>query len=187
MSRRSAGLLLAVLALGGCGVPVDDAPRPVAQPPGPFPTPATASPTTASGRVEETLCFVRDDKLGRTVRRVDVLPSVEVQLQHLLAGPTEKERQAGLTSALPGTVVVAGARVNGALAEVDVRAAGEETGRSDEVFAFGQIVCTLTARDDVDRVSFRRDGRPLDVPRADGSFSRDPLTVADYAPLMPGR
>lgn len=187
MSRWSRALLLVVVLLAGCGVPVDEGPRRVQAPPGPFPTPVTGSPTGAVGRVDETLCFVRDDGLDPVVRRVDVLPTVDVHLQHLLAGPAGPERRSGLTSALPGTVAVAGVRVTGTLAEVDVRQTGDETGRSDEVLAFGQIVCTLARRDDVDRVSFRRDGEPLDVPRADGSLSRDPLTAADYLPLLPGR
>ncbi|SIQ77732.1 GerMN domain-containing protein [Micromonospora avicenniae] len=187
MSRRLLAGALLVGLLGGCGVPVDEEPRRVQPPPGSFPTTGTAGPTAASGRVTETLCFVREDRLDRAVRRVDALPGVDVHLQHLLAGPAAGEREAGFASALPGTVTVAGVRMNGTLAEVDVRAAGEETGRSDEVLAFGQIVCTLTTRSDVRRVSFRRDGRPLDVPRGDGSLSRDPLGAADYAPLMPVR
>ncbi|MGC1214799.1 MAG: GerMN domain-containing protein [Micromonospora sp.] len=184
MSRWSRSLLLVVVLLAGCGVPVDGSPREVQAPPGPFPTPVTSSPTGSAGRVDETLCFVREDRLEQVVRRVDVLPPVDVHLQHLLAGPAGPERDNGLTSALTGTVVVAGARVSGSLAEVDVREAADETGRSDEVLAFGQLVCTLTGREDVDRVSFRRDGQPLDVPRADGSLSREPLTAADYGPLL---
>lgn len=180
-------LILAVGLLPGCGVPVDDAPRTVQVPPGPFPTPVIGSATAPAGRVDEPLCFVRDDRLDCVVRRVGVLPGVDVHLQHLLAGPVETERGSGLTSALPGTVTVAGVRLTGAVAEVDVREAGEGTGRSDEVLAFGQIVCTLTGRDDVDAVLFRRDGQPLDVPRADYSLSREPLTAADYGSLVGDR
>ncbi|MEV6367902.1 hypothetical protein D7147_07010 [Micromonospora musae] len=187
MSRRLLGGAVLVVLLGGCGVPVDDAPRRVRPPAGAFPTAVTAGPTAASGRVTEALCFVREGRLDRAGRRLDSLPGIDLHLQHLLAGPTAGEREAGFASALPGTVSVAGVRMNGTLAEVDVRAAGEETGRSDEVLAFGQIVCTLTTRRDVDRVSFRRDGRPLDVPRGDGSLSRAPLGALDYAPLMPVR
>ncbi|WBB68473.1 GerMN domain-containing protein [Micromonospora sp. WMMD812] len=182
MRARFLPLALAVL-LGGCGVPADEVPRPVRVPPGPFPVPVTVSPTTSEGRVDETLCFVRDDRMVRVLRRTDSLPSVDVHLQHLLAGPGAQERDDGLSSALTGTVTLAGARLDGGVAEVDVRAVGDETGRNDGVLAFGQIVCTLTARGDVDRVSFRRAGQPLDVPRADGSLTREPLTAADYAVL----
>ncbi|SCE98925.1 GerMN domain-containing protein [Micromonospora mirobrigensis] len=183
MSRRLAALLTVAL-LAGCGVPVDDRPRPVQAPPGPFPTAGTGSPSVAAGPVDETLCFVRDDGLDTVVRQVQALPALDVHLQRLLAGPDGPERDRGLATALPGTLTVTGARLAGRLAEVTVQPVGEEIGRSDEILAYGQIVCTLTARGDVDRVSFRRGDRPLEVPKADGSLSREPLTGADYRPLL---
>jgi spore germination protein GerM len=184
MSRWVPPSILAAILLTGCGVPVDEAPRQVQVPPGPFPTLATANPTAVPGRADETLCFVRDNRLDDVVRRVDAIPDVNVHLRHLLVGPSTAERSSGLSSALPGAIEVAGARLNGTLAEVDVREVGDGTGRSDEILAFGQIVCTLTRRADVYGVRFRRDGQPLDVPRADGSVSRQPLTAADYLQLM---
>ncbi|MET8911416.1 GerMN domain-containing protein [Micromonospora sp. NPDC004551] len=184
MTRRLLPVLLAAVLLGGCGVPVDDEPRPVQPPPGGFPTPAGTATAEPDGRVDEPLCFVRGDGLAVVTRRVDGLPDVDAHLQHLLAGPDGAERDGGLATALPGTVAVAGATLAGAVATVDVRQAGEETGRNDEVLAFGQIVCTLTQRPDVDSVAFRRDGQPLEVPRADGNVSSLPLTAADYRPLL---
>ncbi|MFG2109391.1 GerMN domain-containing protein [Micromonospora chersina] len=185
MSRRLLlPVLLAATVLGGCGVPVDDEPRVVQAPPGSFPTPAGTATADPAGRLVEPLCFVRDDGLAAVTRRVDDLPGVDEHLQHLLAGPDGTERERGLATALPGTVAVAGAALTGTVATVDVRQAGEETGRNDEVLAFGQIVCTLTQRPDVDSVAFRRDGQPLEVPRADGNLSSLPLTAGDYRPLL---
>ncbi|MCW3845013.1 GerMN domain-containing protein [Micromonospora yasonensis] len=183
MRRRLAAVLLVAL-LGGCGVPVDDSPRPLLPPRGSFPSPADTATADPDGRVDETLCFVRNDRLEALTRWVDGIPDVDTQLQHLLAGPDDAERDAGMATALPGTITVAGATATGTVAMVDVREAGDETGRSDEVLAFGQIVCTLTHRSDVDSVAFRRDGQPLAVPRADGSLSALPLTAADYRPLL---
>jgi hypothetical protein len=184
MTRRLLPTLLAAALLAACGVPVDDEPRPVRPPAGGFPTPADTATPEPDGRVDEPLCFVRGDGLAAVTRRVDGLPGVDTHLQHLLAGPGAAERNRGLATALPGTVAVAGATRTGAVVTVDVRQAGEETGRNDEVLAFGQIVCTLTQRPDVDSVAFRRDGQPLEVPRADGSVSSLPLTAADYRPLL---
>ncbi|WP_262286067.1 GerMN domain-containing protein [Micromonospora sp. MA102] len=184
MTRRLLPVLVAAALLGGCGVPVDDEPRPVRPPAGGFPTPAGTATAEPDGRVDEPLCFVRGDGLAAVTRRVDGLPEVDTHLQHLLAGPDGAERGRGLATALPGTVAVAGATLAGAVVTVDVRQAGEETGRNDEVLAFGQIVCTLTQRPDVDSVAFRRDGQPLEVPRADGNVSSLPLTAADYRPLL---
>ncbi|MFR9777193.1 GerMN domain-containing protein [Micromonospora sp. MS34] len=184
MMRRHVASVLLVALLSGCGVPVDATPRSVSAPPGTFPTPAATATTESDGRVDETLCFVRDNGLEAVTRRVDGVSGVDTQLQHLLTGPDDTERERGLATALPGTVTVAGASATGTVAMIDVREAGEETGRSDEVLAFGQIVCTLTHRADVDSVAFRRDGQPLEVPRADGSLSSLPLTAADYRPLL---
>lgn len=189
---RGAGAALVALGLlVGCGVPTEDTPRTVAPPPGPFPTSgtvvATPTPTLTAGRATAVLCFVRDDRLVPVERRVDATPTVDAQLQQLLAGPTAAERDSGLSTALPGAVAAAVARPRGTDVDVDVGEAGDESGRSDEVLAFGQIVCTLTARSDVDTVAFLRGGVPLGVPRADGSLSRRPLTVADYADLVAPR
>lgn len=179
-ARLSVTMLLVLLA--GCGVPTDDQPRAVVAPYGPFPTPSTAVSDPA-GRFTEALYFVRDDRLVLVSRRLDVRPTINQHLEHLLAGPNEAERAEGLATALFGAVTVAGIRLTGTRAEVDVPSVAEGAGRSDEVFAFGQIVCTLTARPEVDSVSFLRDGAPLGVPRADGSLSPGPLTAADYVEL----
>ncbi|RKN47843.1 GerMN domain-containing protein [Micromonospora endolithica] len=184
-ARTALSALAVVLVLAGCGVPTDARPRPVQAPAsGPFPTPVTASSSVPAGREAEVLCLVREDHLVRVVRRVDRPPSLDAQVRDLLAGPTPAERDDGFTSALPGAVAVTGVRLVGTRAEVDVRGVGDENGRSDEILAFGQLVCTLTARTGVDAVSFREDGQPLDVPRADASLSRQPLTAADYATLI---
>ncbi|MEV0430955.1 GerMN domain-containing protein [Micromonospora sp. NPDC050495] len=176
-----------VVLATGCGVPVDDAPRPVPVPPGPFANPAPDATATSSGRSAEPLCFLRDDRLVRVVRPVEYLPDVATHLEHLLAGPAEADRDGGLTSALTGRAVHTGGRLTAGAAEVEVAEAADESGRSDEILAFGQIVCTLTSRADVHSVTFRRDGRPLEVPRADGALTTEPLTAADYRSLMAAR
>lgn len=188
MTRRRALALLPVLLalgglLGGCGVPAEDEARAVRPPRGPFPTAAVGGTTAPAGSEEEVLYFVRDNRLVPVVRRVDWTPTVDGQLQRLLAGPTAEERDQGLTSALPGAVSTATAHRVGTRAEVEVPDPGDETGRSDGVLAFGQIVRTLAARDDIDTVAFTQRGRPLGIPRGDGSLSEQPLTAADYAAL----
>jgi hypothetical protein len=58
------------------------------------------------------------------------------------------------------------------------------TGRTDDILAFAQIVCTLTSRGDIRSVTFTRAGEPVEVPRADSSLTRNPLTAHDYTPLI---
>ncbi|MGN9809363.1 GerMN domain-containing protein [Micromonospora sp. BQ11] len=187
MNHRHLALLVLAALVAGCGIPTDDRPRTVQPPRGPFPSSATADAAAPAGPAVETLCLVRDGRIIPVVRRVDRSPTVEEQLRHLLAGPTTAERDTDLTSALPGAVNAAGATVTGTRAQVAVDEPDEAAGRSDDVLAFGQIVCTLTSRDDVTTVAFVRDGRPLGVPRADGSLSEQPLVRADYAPLIAPR
>ncbi|MFC8850218.1 MULTISPECIES: GerMN domain-containing protein [unclassified Micromonospora] len=189
MSRRAAARAVLLLALAAacpvaaCGVPAEDTPRVVEAPPGPFPSPATVDGPAPAGPVTVTLCFVRDDRLVPVDRRVGRAPDADAQLRDLLAGPSAAERDSGLTSALPGAMSAGVVGVADGQARVRVDGTGDDTGRSDEVLAFGQIVCTLAARDDVDAVAFLRDGRPLGVPRGDGSLSAQPLTPTDYAAL----
>ena len=189
MSRRiRAGLTAAVVAglLAGCGVPVEGEPRTVEPPRGPFaaagsPTPV---PPPEAGTVAQPLYFVRGDRLVAVLRRVRTVPTVPEHVADLVAGPTRAEADAGLASALGGNTVIAAVRLEGTRAVVELDDPPEGGGRSDEVLAVGQVVCTLTARADVATVSFRHEGQPLGVPRSDGSLSQAPLTVADYAALV---
>jgi spore germination protein GerM len=182
--RLAYSVLVLVLAVAGCGVSAEDRPREIEPPRGPFPDMATAAPTAPeAGAAAEPLYFVRADRLVAVIRRLRTAPTVQEQVQHLIAGPTGPESAADLASALNGTIEPVTVTVDGNQATIEVGDDVDGSGRSAEVLAFGQIVCTLTARPDVAGVSFRRDGRPLGVPRDDGSLSTGPLTAADYAAL----
>jgi hypothetical protein len=70
-------------------------------------------------------------------------------------------------------------------ATVSIAMPTEQGARSDEVLAYGQIVCTLTSQGaEVGTVSFVTGSEPLAVPRADGSLADGSLTIADYAGLL---
>jgi hypothetical protein len=185
MKSSSAVLMITVLALaltGACGIPTDGAPRTVQAPPGQHPFRSPTAAAVQPGTVAEPLCFVRGDELVRTFRHINDAPTVYTQVAHLLAGPNDTERAAGLTTTLTGTTV-ASIRLTGTQVTVEL-ATVEDASRSDEVLAYGQLVCTITARPDVTGVTFTRDGQRLGVPRADGSLSQGPLTAADYQPLI---
>ncbi|MCM4083841.1 GerMN domain-containing protein [Paractinoplanes hotanensis] len=185
---RRVPLLMAVLTtvlLTACGVPAQDDPHPVDLPRRPL-TASSDSEATASsppGEVAHVLCLVRGDRLVQIVRRARAYPSVQEQLDELVAGPTGTESESGLSTALAGLVVTAsaapGSRIAVEAAEID-----EGSGRSNEILAYGQVVCTLTARADVSAVSFTRAGRRLDVPRADGILTGEPLRASDYVSLL---
>lgn len=187
MIRRApaaATLLAAVLwAAGGCGVPIDAEPHAVEAPPGPFPGLASGGPV-APGVAAERLCLVRNNVLAAVTRSVPAQLPVDQHLQLLVQGPNEAERAAGYTSALTGGATVRRVTQARGVVTVDLAERPEDAGRSDDVLAYGQLVCTLTTRPSVAAVVFTNDGEPLGVPRADGSLSSGPLTAADYARLL---
>ena len=183
MLRRSL-TILAILSLvvpASCGIPAQDEPHEVDLPHGGQNT-ATAGPAPG-GEVAEVLCLVRDGRLVQTVRRVSSVPTPQKQLDDLAAGPTTAERNLGLTTALAGMTLSARDSGDGVTVEV-TEEEDDGSARSDEVLAYAQVVCTLTARADVASVSFTQEGDPLRVPRADGSLTDRPLRGWDYSSLI---
>jgi len=182
---RIAAVLLAGSLLGACGVPPQDDPHKIDLPRQPLTNAhADAADAAATGEVAEVLCLVRDNRLVQTVRRINAPPSVQQQAEHLVAGPTEAERNNGLTSALTGISLRVEVPRGSFEAQVDIAEADEASARSDEMIAYAQIVCTLTSRGDVGSVVFTRANERLEVPRADGSLSQGSLSGSDYADLI---
>ena len=182
--RALAAALAAAMMLTGCGVPTEDSPRPISVGSRPNPTTAAHPASPAPGVPVDLLYLVRDDVLVAVHRPAQQMPAIDEQLRQLLAGPTATEREAGYTSALTGITVTGMVEVRGGDATVEIGSRPDGAGRNDEVLAYGQIVCTLTSRADVQTVSFRHDGQPLRVPRADASLADGPLTAADYTDLI---
>lgn len=185
--RRARVLALAGLlgvTLHGCGVPEERTPRPI-EPSLVIGSPPPQAAGNSAGAVVERLYLVRDDQLVAVERRVGSTADVAALLGDLVAGPTDAERDEGLSSALTGTDLIAGVRLVAGTAEVSFRP--QAGGRTDDILAIGQIVCTLDARTDVDTVRFLLDGQVLKVPRADGSLTELPLTSADYRALITDR
>ena len=180
--KRAAALALAVL-LAGCGVPLEDEAR--ALPSQSANVPPSATPAVPeTGPITETIYLVKGGLLVAVPRNVPAEPAVDKLMADLLAGPTEAEKAAGIGSALLGSKVVAAVQVHNGIATVELAANLEGTGRTDDVLAYGQIVCTLTTRPDVSWTTFTRDGQPIEVPRGDGSLTGDPLNAASYSRLI---
>lgn len=187
MSIRMPGVAAAlalVAAVAGCGVPTERTPRPITLGGRPSASAVVQTASPVPGIPVELLYLVRDAGLVAVRRSAERMPPVDEQLRHLLSGPTEVERDVGFVSALTGITVAGLLEVRDGDATVEIGNRSDGAGRSDEVLAYGQIVCTLTSRADVDTVSFLHDGQPLRVPRADASLAVGRLTCADYAELV---
>jgi spore germination protein GerM len=169
--------------MAGCGVSIQQAPHPV-EIPGLAGTPVSGPTQTPQGSVTETLYLVKDGHLMAVGRSVPQQPSPSQHLSDLLAGPAVTEQQQGLSSALAGTDLRLAVQVRDGQATVELATSLEGTGRTDDILAFAQIVCTLDSREDVETVSFTRAGEPVEVPRADGALTSQPLTSGDYANLV---
>ncbi|MDQ7907611.1 GerMN domain-containing protein [Phytohabitans sp. ZYX-F-186] len=191
--RRRRGVaaltLLLVAAATGCGVQAENIPREANPPNGishAWATQTPPDPGPGAGPIQERLYFVQDGELVAVTRNLDAQPSVDELVDDLLAGPTDAEQRDGLTSALLGNDIVVGVQLDDGRATVELTAGLDESGRTDQILAFAQIVCTLTAKDAITAVSFTRDGQVVGVPRADGSLADAPATAADYASLLAG-
>lgn len=179
--------LCASLLLGSsaCGIHSESAPRPLDDAAAPFrevrqgPTPA---PT---GTARALVYLVQDRRLVAVTRRVPAPPTPLAALAALQSGPSGGESDAGLTtSVLAGFTLDAKPRV-GAKVNIDVPLpVSSDSGRTDEVLGYAQVVLTLTSVPGVTSVQFLRKGETLDVPRGDGSLARVPLTRRDYASLL---
>jgi spore germination protein GerM len=187
--KRMALVMLAaltgcVVALAGCGITPEKTAQPIEPPLGPFQGVTSPSPLpTATGSYSETLYLVKDGHIVAQIRHIASESSLEDLVADLLAGPTEAESAAGMSSALVN-VRVTGVRLESGYATVDLAAPIEGGGGNDELLAYAQVVCTLTARRDVIGVTFTRAGKPIDVPRGDSAVSPGPLTASDYADLI---
>jgi spore germination protein GerM len=181
------------LAVGGCGVPVQDDPTPVAAGQLPYGLGSTAPTTTAAPTTEptaesphvyyvspqETLVARTRGVSGDTLaRRLGAL------LASLQAGPTEDELHLQLGSALsPGITLKVTGVVDGT-ATVDIAGTGDlPTGRGSRL-ASGQIVLTATSMPGVDSVELTRNGDKVEALLPNGELTDAPLTAGDYAILL---
>ena len=182
-------VLLAVAAtLAGCGIGTQSQPEAISPPSGiVLRTPAPPATTAPAGRTTEYLYFVDGSQLVRVSRRVPGPLQSTMVIHDLLAGPDAAESARGYTSALLGQSVVASVKVSGGSAIVELAPPVADSARNDEVLAYGQLVSTLTALPQVSGgVMFTNGGKPIAVPRGDGSLSTAavPLLAADYAGLV---
>jgi hypothetical protein len=146
-----------------------------------------ASPfSSATAPVEFDLYFIRSGILAAVTRRAAVAPLPSELVAILVAGPTPAERDTGHRSALTGLEITARAGDAAATVNVDLARTFNDIPRSDRILALGQITLTLTARAGVSVVQYTIDGAPIEVPKANGVVTRDPVSRADYLALLQG-
>jgi germination protein M len=130
--RRVALVLMAVLA-AGCGSS-EEAAGPVVTPTPPPPTTtapaqtATTAPPTETAPAGETavsVYFLRDGQIAAARRTVPRTQAVaRAALDALAAGPTEREREAGLSTSIPRELAIERLAIADGTATIDFAAAG---------------------------------------------------------------
>jgi hypothetical protein len=183
-------IALLALLLASCGVPADSKPRPIPDNQVPFDllAPSTTSPPATTAPVATapvTIFLLGPERLVGVQRTVAAPPSLGTVLASLVQGPTDAEAMQGLRGAINPQTSVLAAQINGDIAVVNVSGAFSGLGVQDQISALAQIVYTATAISGVDGVQIAVNSATVDVPRGDGSTTRDPLRRSDFASLAP--
>jgi hypothetical protein len=194
-SRRLAalGCLLVVLAtLAGCGLPVDSTPQAI--PAGEVPVALSVSNTTQpsgpvrAGGIPVPIYFLSPDgtQLDKVIRYLRPPPTAQKVLDALEAGPTAREFDQGLQSALPATAdLVAEGPTNGLLT-VQLDSSYESLLPQQAPYYFAQIVWSVTSLPGVRGVNFEYQDNDFEPVVGNGSIS--PYLIVyryNYSQLAP--
>jgi len=104
-------------------------------------------------------------------------------LNALFAGPSELERAAGVSSAIPQGTRLLGLTIEGGRATADLSAEYESGGGSASMLMrLAQLTYTLTQFDTVEEVLFTLEGQPVgEFFSGEGIVIEDPMTRRDFA------
>jgi len=147
----------------------------------------SVTPTTGGQEMTVNVYFARDEKMSAAGR---VIPQTQgvgaTSMRALLAGPTDQERSAGMTSAIPEGTTLLGLDIKNGIATVDLSKEYASGGGSlSMMMRLAQVVFTLTQFPSVQGVSFMLDGKPIDVLGGEGIIIDHPMTRADYEDMSP--
>lgn len=190
-------VLVAVLAVAGCGIDPDDEPETLAIDVGSDSLPvrpdddplADAFPQSTQEEEFTATVFLSDgDQLVPVSRTLvagpDPADRLEAVVGAVVDGPTAAERALGLGSNVPTTTDVLAVQFRGGDVVVDLSSSFTSIGGTGERFAVGQVVLSTATFPGVRSVRIRLDGEPTSVPLPDGSLSAGRLGLADFSALL---
>jgi spore germination protein GerM len=188
MTYRPASLTLvvALVALAGCGVPGQQHPTQLDDNDVHLLAPVTTTtlPQGTPTRPVE-LCLISGDHLTRNLTELATPLSVTRTLQALVDAPRSALPARTRSAINDPNLVIARATTRG-VANIDLKADfTTQIPPADQILAIAQIVCTVTSLPGVGQVHFTRAGKPIEIPRADSSLTRLSVSRADYEPLLP--
>lgn len=148
-------------------------------PASPSPTPTrvvTPVPTVSARTIGLQVWLVRSGKLFLTQRDVPATPAVgRAALLELLTGPSDVERQAGVTSSVPSGTTLLGLEIRDGIAFVDFDTAFRGNGDITPI-QVGQVVWTIGQFSTVDQVVIKVNG---------GEIYETPQTTEEYERFLP--
>jgi hypothetical protein len=177
-----------VLLVSACGVPTHDAAHKVDTKDVPFELlDERAGPPVrdAFGDTEKLIYFARDRRLVPTSRKLPPDSSLSRILDALGRGPNRNEVEAGLRSTLPDESRFPEVGIARGTATVDLDRRFTSLSGEDQVIALAQLVYTITGQPGIGLVRFTLDGRPTEVPRANGELTSGPVSRDDFAAVAP--
>ena len=184
------GVILALaIGLAGCGVPRQGHATVIGDVPYALLEPEPAGPSAPAGPVSPrpNVYFVHDQDVvpvnGPDTEPTNTEAAVRAVLDRLSSGPTDRERDSGLTTALgPDTSVKLDA-LDGRLARIDLAAGDQVPAPARVPLAVAQIVLTVTSVPGVTSVLLTRDGTPVELPLPGGALTDQPVSAQDYLSL----
>jgi spore germination protein GerM len=181
MHRLICTALAAMLAVAGCAIREDSAPRAIPEEDRvPFGEIATGDAAEGVGRIYLLSSVAPDAQTQlRAVPRIEPANPEEL-LSSLVAGANEDESALGLSSAIPSDLEILEARTVGTRLTIDINEALNELSDLGLRQALAQIVATAVAIDQVQLVRLRVDGENQVWPTGDGEGTDQPLSIYDY-------
>ena len=125
--------------------------------------------------------------LFSTPRTAESTPAVaRAALEALLAGPSDVEAAAGVSTAIPEGTQLLDVSIEDGVATVDLSSEFESGGGSlSMTMRLAQVVFTVTQFPTVESVQFELDGQPVETFSGEGIVLDHPVTREDYEDLMP--
>ena len=181
MRRMICTALLATLAMGGCAIREDPAPRAIPEEDrADFGEIATGDAAEGGGRIYLLSPVAADAQPQlRAVPRSEPANPQEL-LRTLVAGANADENALGLSSAIPTDLEILDARTVGTRLTIDINDALSELSDLGLRQALAQIVATAVAIDQVQLVRLRVAGENQVWPTGGGEGTDRPLSIYDY-------
>lgn len=129
--------------------------------------------------------LVRGSRLAPVSRVVSHRPGISASLLALSQPLSETERYRQLRSAVPASDEELTGTILGSVARVRMPVGFDRMAVREQVAAMGQLVYTVVANTNADRVQLYDGDRPIPVPGGDGALLDRPVGRADYAGLAP--